>query len=294
MNSSLFALLKTAQESLMDAEISEPEISAKFLLAGVIGIEPKELIFYDKDVSDEQRLIFEEYIKERLTGRPVAYILGKQNFRGLDFFVNESVLIPRPETEELVDLALEYQDHGTIAIDLGTGSGNIPICLQKEGTWKKVYGLEISKDALKMAESNATNLDTVVTFKECDVTSREFKILLEDIVSNYQPSSLCITANLPYISSQERDELEKDVRDFEPHIALFGGEIGDEMILSTTKTIWDVCSSHSLPFFMIHELDDQMSLRVKEKVEAITGSTWQVRKDIQSKSRFLVFNTIVH
>lgn len=290
MQSSLSDLLKKTEERLIRANISEAELSAKLLLAGVLKVEPREILFYEKEITEEQKMLFENYVNERLTSRPVAYILGIQNFRGLDFFVDEHVLIPRPETEELVDAALRFSGEETIAIDLGTGSGNIPISLQKEGKWQKVLGCDISEDVLAVAKRNAKNLQVDVSFEKCDVTTDEFKTFLESLIQIHKPKFLCITANLPYISSQERDELERDVRDYEPHIALFGGNRGDEIICISTKTVWEVCKKYAMPFFMIHELDDQMSDEVKHVLELITDNfEWVVRRDMEQKKRFLTF-----
>lgn len=148
-----------------------------------------------------------------LTHEPVQYILEEADFYGLKFKVNKAVLIPRPETEELVAL-IEEEIKGSTSLhllDIGTGSGCIPIALAKANSQANIEAIDISTDALQVAEENNSRLQTKVRFKQLDILTRELEPNAYDI----------IVSNPPYILPAEQEDMSANVVSFEPHLALF-------------------------------------------------------------------------
>jgi release factor glutamine methyltransferase len=185
----------------------------------------KEKIFInlDREVKAEEALQIDKLINERKTGKPLAYITKNKEFFSETFHVDQHVLIPRPETEILVEEALRIIENnpGIVRVmDMGTGSGAIGIILAKKTTCE-LFCVDVSPDALCIAKQNAAHLGIKnnISF----VCSNLFEGIKED--SKFD----LILANLPYISQQEWDDLAEDVKAFEPRSALYGGEDGVEI-----------------------------------------------------------------
>jgi release factor glutamine methyltransferase len=163
--------------------------------------------------SKEQQHVIESFIEKLKKYIPIQYILGETEFYGLPFYVNESVLIPRPETEELVDwIQKENNKNASLNIlDIGTGSGCIAIALKLGFRNSSVHAFDISEQALKTAQSNAERNKLEVTFAQVDILNApDFKTKWDIIVSNP-----------PYITEKEKDGMLPNVLDHEPHLALF-------------------------------------------------------------------------
>ncbi len=163
--------------------------------------------------SVEQNQIFDTFIKKMKSGAPLQYVLGEAWFYGLRFNVNSSVLIPRPETEELVELIInENQNYERLKIiDIGTGSGCIAITLKKWLNNTEITATDISDAALATARQNALENNADINFINADITCGQPKNLFWDI----------IVSNPPYVTDAEKDQMESGVVDFEPHTALF-------------------------------------------------------------------------
>jgi release factor glutamine methyltransferase len=144
-------------------------------------------------------------------GEPLQYVMGKTYFRDHLFAVNSETLIPRPETEELVDLVLRHVQDNVSILDVGTGSGCIPISLKLERPSLQVEAWEISKGALEMARQNAQNLQAEIEFKLQDLFSWPTSVGMWDV----------IVSNPPYVTEEEKKQMANHVLDFEPHLALF-------------------------------------------------------------------------
>ena len=194
-----------------------PRLTAEVLLAHAIGCRREWLFAHATDELKELWWIhYGRYLHQRMGGTPTQYITGKQEFHGRDFRVTPDVLIPRPETEHLVEAALARRKPGGRVADVGTGSGAIAITISLEASGIPVIATDLSQAALEVARGNAATLEvTGVTFLQAD--------LLEPFAAR---SLDLIVSNPPYIPLAESDGLQREVRDFEPHLALFGGEDG--------------------------------------------------------------------
>lgn len=161
---------------------------------------------------DQVPVELQKAFKELLTGKPIQYVTGKAPFYGREFLVNTDVLIPRNETEELVHLILKgNKSSGLRILDIGTGSGCIPITLALEMDQSEVFSLDISEQALQVASQNAAFLGAEVVFQKCDILNEEIPFENLDI----------IVSNPPYVRISEKEMMHDNVLKYEPHLALF-------------------------------------------------------------------------
>ncbi len=198
-----------------------PRIDAQVLLASARKKTTSYLFAHmDEELPLETERLYRETIDRRANFEPVAYLTGHKAFFGREFHVTKATLIPRPETELLVEEVLKQIDARPLLVDIGTGSGAIAITLALESN-RPVLAFDISKDALLVARKNATNLkaESLVHFAEGDL----LEPLLKDHVPYTDFSSLLVCANLPYIPNGQYESLDADVRLFEPKLALTGG-----------------------------------------------------------------------
>ena len=170
----------------------------------------KILLAEEIDLNESNQTLFLSALERLKTHEPIQYVLGKTNFMGLEFKVNSSVLIPRPETEELVRLMLKEDLNGKEILDIGTGSGCIAISLAKNLPNAKVTALDISIDALEVAKENAKFNNVNIEFINADIFEYQSDKKYDIIVSNP-----------PYVLESEKSFMKKKVLDFEPELALF-------------------------------------------------------------------------
>ncbi|MBP5193890.1 MAG: peptide chain release factor N(5)-glutamine methyltransferase, partial [Clostridia bacterium] len=188
------------------------ECDAEWIVSLSLGIKRSEL-GGDNFVSPKNIEKIDAWAKERITGRPLAYVVGDADFFGYKIIVNENVLIPRPETEELVESACKVIDSESDVLDLCTGSGAIAIAVKMK-TGARVYASDISSGALEVARKNAELNGAEIEFIQSDLfekTDRKFDVII---------------SNPPYIKTADIDLLDREIKDFEPTIALDGGEDG--------------------------------------------------------------------
>jgi len=230
--------LSQGSADLKFAGIKTPSLDASLLLAHILKMSKTELITEgNKSISEKNCASFCGLIERRCSGECTAYLIGKKEFRGLDFIVNKSVLVPRPDTETLVETALEkyltktdtnlHEPKKSGVLDLCTGSGAIAISLKHERPDLEVYAADISNDALKTAKLNSSRIlskNNQIHFYQGDL----FNALSSDSSSLINSFSLIIS-NPPYIPSQEIETLSAEVQN-EPRIALDGGEDGLDII----------------------------------------------------------------
>jgi release factor glutamine methyltransferase len=214
---------------LEDAGIAVPKLTAEVLLGHAMH-RAREYFFAhpEQELSEVAWIHYGRYLHERLNGKPTQYITGRQEFYGREFRVTPDVLIPRPETEHVVEAALRAAgrtrasaaDGGvrpTRILDVGTGSGALAVTLRLE-TGAEVWATDISAAAAGVAAANAARLGAAVRVVACD--------LMEAVA----PDSMdVIVSNPPYVPLTQREGLQREVRDFEPHVALFAGETGMEI-----------------------------------------------------------------
>jgi release factor glutamine methyltransferase len=220
--------------------------------------------------------------KALTSGAPVQYVLGEADFYNLKFNVNSSTLIPRPETEELVDLIIKQETSGKVPVnilDIGTGSGCIPITLKKYITHSTVTGVDISEKALEVATSNAIKNKVEVEFIQQDI--------LSDFPSSvfHSPFSI-IVSNPPYVLNSEAKQMEVRVLQHEPHVALF---VEDDDPIIFYKRIIDLCTTHlAEKGYLFFELNPLYANDVKNYANAAKIFNFAgIINDMSGKQRFL-------
>lgn len=210
-------LLAEAKAALIKADVPTPSLDARLLMEHVTGLNHSDIIVAENHpLTDDQATRFVGLLARRLAGEPVSRILGTREFYGREFKTSPDVLDPRPDTETLVDLCLEYmppERHQTI-LDLGTGSGILVLTLLAERPHKRALAVDVSEAALAVARDNAGALTRRVAF----VQSSWFE--------NVEGQFDLIASNPPYIPAAEIPKLEIEVRDHDPHLALDGGDDG--------------------------------------------------------------------
>ena len=215
----------TLQEALVqgtklleNAGISVPRLTAEVLLSQAIRCERPFIYAHpEQELREVEWIHYGRYLHERLNGKPTQYITGRQEFYGREFRVTPDVLIPRQETELVVETALEAGRSARRILDVGSGSGAIAVTLQLE-TNATVYGTDISAAALAVAAENARKLGARAEFVCCDLMSAIAASSMDLVVSNP-----------PYVPEAERASLQREVRDHEPGLALFAGPTGFEI-----------------------------------------------------------------
>ena len=215
----------TLQEALLqgtrlleEGGTAAPRLTAEVLLAHALRRDRTFLYSHASDPLTEIGWIhFGRYLHERLKGKPTQYITKRQEFFGRDFRVTPAVLIPRPETEHVVEAALRRIGPGAAVVDIGTGSGAIAVTLALEAA-AHVFATDISEEALNVARVNARFLGAAVHFLCCDLITAIRKRSLDAVVSNP-----------PYVPLGDQHSLQREVRDYEPHVALFAGTTGLEL-----------------------------------------------------------------
>ena len=210
-------LLKETADSLSD--IDNYMFEAHLIVRSVLKVSPMDLVLSHKtEVPDDDIALVRSYVKRRLLGEPLQYILGEWEFMGLEFYVEKDVLIPRSDTEILVETVLKYlKSNGATILDIGCGSGAIGISLAHLNERVYLRGIDISDSALALSKKNAEKLcvEERAVFQKKDI--------LSDIPNGKYD---VIVSNPPYIRTDVIPTLMTDVKDFEPSLALDGGEDG--------------------------------------------------------------------
>jgi release factor glutamine methyltransferase len=277
-------LITWAQRSLDTSGSMNASQEALWLLAHALGMKHHELASRREQVVSGEGLARAESVVSRRKGRePLQYILGTQEFCGLDFHVNPAVLIPRPETELLVQETLREGGlaEGAVLVDVGTGSGCVAVTLATILSGMRIFALDCSGEALAVAKGNAERhgVSDGIIWKEGDLLSplRE---------SNLGRSVDAIVSNPPYVAEEAWEELQPEVRDYEPRLALVAGQRGTEL--------HERLLHESLPFLksgglLLMELGQGQAPLVRRAAEQVGGYTgFQTVKDEAGIERVMI------
>jgi release factor glutamine methyltransferase len=265
--------------------IESPRLTIELLLAHLLKKKRMQLYLeFERDLDEATLVKLREMVKRRVAGEPLQYITGETEFCGLKFMVDKRVLIPRPETELLVEVVagrLKTEDgrrKGEVRIvDVGTGSGCIAIALAKKLPEAEITAIDVSKEALEVARGNAAlhQVEKKVRFLEGD--------LLEALPSSFEVDA--IVSNPPYIADGELAKLPKEVRDFEPVRALTAGEDGLKVIRRLVMNARRVLSASG---FVALELGAGQREAVEEFFGQQGHEVVEVVKDLQGHERVIV------
>ncbi len=203
---------------LEEAQAAAPRLTAEVLLAHAMRAERVYLFAHpEQELREVEWIHYGRYLHERMQGKPTQYITGRQEFFGREFRVTRDVLIPRPETEHVVEVALRLARGARRILDIGTGSGALAVTLQLE-LGAVTVAADLSQAALAVARGNAEKLGAAVSFVAGDLTSAFAGRCFDLVVSNP-----------PYVPLTQREGLQREVRDWEPELALFAGDSGFEI-----------------------------------------------------------------
>jgi len=203
--------------------IDSPRLNAEHLLAHVLGRKRIDLYLdFERRLPESELAPLRELVKRRGSGEPLQHLLGTVDFCGRSFRCDKRALVPRPETEQLVELLISHLKSEIVSprvIDVGTGSGVIALTLAAEFLEAEIVGIDISDDALMLARENAERLGM----------AHRVRFLRSNLLESMQPSFDLIVANLPYVSTEDRQNLSREVL-HDPEVALFAGARGDELM----------------------------------------------------------------
>jgi release factor glutamine methyltransferase len=215
--------LKSAIDVLETNDIGSSRLNAETLLMFVLDCNRAHLYAHpERELTGDEEQRYQEAINERARGVPAQYITGHQEFWGLDFLVSPAVLIPRPETEHLVESAIEIANvfERPVIVDVGTGSGCVALSLANDLPKAEVHAVDLSPEALEVARANSARLRL-----------ERVRFHLTDVLEGFpEEFADIIVSNPPYVGECEADKVQAQVRRFEPHMAVFGGPEGSELI----------------------------------------------------------------
>ncbi|WP_276503561.1 peptide chain release factor N(5)-glutamine methyltransferase [Terrimonas pollutisoli] len=261
-------------------ENGEAETISEWIIESLTGIKCSDRIFQkDKMLNAEQEQQLKQWAERLLQYEPVQYVMNESWFCGLKLYVDKNVLIPRPETEELVEWIIsdcKFPVNALSILDIGTGSGCIPIALKKRLPKAQVWSCDISEGALEVAKKNASTLGIDVNFLRLDFLNEEKRNTLYkfDI----------IVSNPPYIPVKDKLTMHRNVLDFEPGTALF---VPDNDALVFYKALADFGKTHlNKKGFIYAEIHESIGKLTKELFES-NGYTPTIKKDMQGKERMI-------
>ena len=267
----------TVDELLVYGKSKIHKDHAKILLANILEKNPLELLLYLDEVIDDDKIeLYKKEVEAIQHNKPLQYVMGYVNFYGNKFIVNENVLIPRFETEELVERTIVkikeiFKKTNLKILDIGCGSGVIGITLKRFFPDSEVTLLDISKEALKVAQENAKQLNADVNFIESDV--------FENVKERYD----VIISNPPYIMDNE--EIEDIVKNNEPHIALYAGKDGLDCYKKIMK---DIKQHLNNPYLIAFEIGRYQAPSIINMTNYfLENTTIEVKKDLQERDRMI-------
>ena len=274
-------LINTASKKLKKKNIASYRMDPEILLSSILGRErEKVLINLDKKISSRKIIKFNNLINRRLIREPVAYILNEREFWSKKFFVNKHTLVPRPETELLVEKLIKiYQNKKINILDIGTGSGCIIISMLSEMEGSSGIGIDISTKAIDIAEKNA----------KIHKMSRNVKFIKICLTKIINKKFDLVVSNPPYIESAEIKKLDDDIKNFEPIIALNGGNDGLDVI---KKVIYKAKYILKLNGKLAIEIGNKQHLKVSEILKKNNFKIIKTIKDFKDNVRCFISQKI--
>lgn len=274
-------IIKTAVSELIDAHIENPEFEAELLLARLLNISKNQLLHSDPEINDTISHQFFALIDKRKTHYPVQYLLGEWEFWSLPLLVPEGVFIPRPETETLIELALEHKIiNFSSIIDLGTGSGNISLALSQEFKRIPIVAVDISAHALSTARNNAqlNGMHETIHFVQSD--------FLNALNPKAFLAPLLAISNPPYIALHEVENLMDEIKLYEPvssYLADIGGlECYLKILIQLTQ--WNVS-----PLYLIFEIAPHLKDELIKRAKEFNFTLIAKKNDLNGNPRALMF-----
>jgi release factor glutamine methyltransferase len=274
--------LSSAILRLTSAQVPSPRMNAELLLMFTLGRDRAYLYGHpEHELTAEEQARYDDALAQRTRGIPAQYITGHQEFWGMDFIVSPAVLIPRPETEHVIEMVLACVGRTRVGrapspanlriVDVGTGSGCIALALAKELPHAEIHATEISPAALEIARSNAARLqlESQVRFRETDLLDGIEKSSFDFVVSNP-----------PYVGESEEDSVQLDVRKFEPRNAVFAGPTGLEVIERLIPQALDALKPAG---WLVMEISGTIASRVREML--VGWNSVQITNDLQGIAR---------
>jgi release factor glutamine methyltransferase len=264
-----------AIDQLTAAHIGSPRMNAELLMMFTLNCDRAYLYAHpEHELTAEQEQRYAETINRRSSGFPAQYITGHQEFWGMDLIVSPAVLIPRPETEHLIETVLRLVENREMPfriVDVGTGSGCIALALAKELPSAEIHATEISPPALEIARANAAR----------HRFERRIRFYEANLLRGLEPGSFdFVVSNPPYVGESEQDQVQLEVRKFEPRTAVFAGPIGTEVIEKIVPEARWVLKPAG---WLIFEISGTIADRVKELLSG--WSNLQIANDLQGISR---------
>jgi len=272
-----YFLMNQLRTIYADGETSEITDRVMERLTG--SMKAERMLYKNEPITTQEEIVLRQYAERLLKHEPVQYILNECWFYGLKFYVDKNVLIPRPETEELVDWVirnLRFPFSELKVLDIGTGSGCIAIALKRKLRKAEVWACDVSEEALNIAKQNSSTLQADINFVQLDFLNEKERSQL--------PSFDIIVSNPPYVPEKDKESMNKNVLEFEPHTALF---VKDNNPLVFYEAIAAFAKSHlnkeGTVYCEIHE-----SLG-KETTALFAGKgfTTELKKDMQGKERMI-------
>jgi len=276
--------LQHAAKVLVNAGVTSADINAQWLMTHVLGCRRTELALKLSDpLSDEEQARWDEVVAKRIQRIPLQHIIGTVDFCGIELDVNEHVLIPRPETELLAEMAwvVAASMNQASVLDIGTGSGCLAIAVALNARKATVHALDISANALEVARANASRhgLKERITFHEADMREPPPVNGLIDL----------IVANPPYVPSRDIRDLEPEVRDHDPHLSLDGGEDGLDYYRSLAENLLPCLSTEGR---LMMEIGEGQASGVADIIGCSGGRVIEILPDLNNVERIVVASAV--
>ncbi len=286
-----------ATKIIKKSKVLSPALDAEIILAFAIK-KPKEFLYAhsEKKLTVRQFNKLKKLVARRAKHEPVAYLTGHKYFYGLDFFVNKHVLIPRPETETLIEETLKYKISNlkSAIIDVGTGSGAIAITLAHYLPKTKIFATEISFGALAVARKNAHKHKAKITFLHGNLLQPFLNLkskILNPPAGEAGLKSLVIVANLPYgwKAWKNKSSAKTTGLKFEPQIALFTGKNGLELYEKLLEQIKLLITRYSLPITSLFEIDPRQTKLITKLIKHdFPSAKIEIKKDLAGRDRVVI------